>query len=309
MNRLTRWLAPTTTVRAHCDLPCGVYDPEQARIEAESVLQDHREVQGQHGRHVPHARDRDQGGARRAGQAPPRRPLARLLQARAPREGPEPPRAVLERHEAGVEGQGVDRHRRRSEAARPDRRDRCRLEGDRRRGEDPRRAAGPADIADPADIGASMTCEAPSLDGASARRGGPWRVAVVEASMAPAIEPGDWLLVDPTDARWPRRGVGRGLPRARWRRPRGQARRRRARRSGAVRRRLPRPRRRRGLAPERRRRRCDRGARLRRADRLAPIRPGPRRAARRPGLVPLRAAGAGSAGSPGRRARAARGTP
>ena len=29
-------LAPTTTVRAHCDLPCGVYDPEQARIEAES---------------------------------------------------------------------------------------------------------------------------------------------------------------------------------------------------------------------------------------------------------------------------------
>ena len=36
MNRLTRWLAPALTVRAHCDLPCGVYDPEQARIEAES---------------------------------------------------------------------------------------------------------------------------------------------------------------------------------------------------------------------------------------------------------------------------------
>ena len=35
---------------------------------------------------------------------------------------------------------------------------------------------------------------------------GPWRVAVVEASMAPAIEPGDWLLVDPTSVRWPRRG-------------------------------------------------------------------------------------------------------
>ena len=32
-----RVLAPRTTVRAHCDLPCGVYDPEQARIEAESV--------------------------------------------------------------------------------------------------------------------------------------------------------------------------------------------------------------------------------------------------------------------------------
>ena len=37
MSRLTRWLAPTTVVHAHCDLPCGVYDPEQARIEAESV--------------------------------------------------------------------------------------------------------------------------------------------------------------------------------------------------------------------------------------------------------------------------------
>ena len=36
MSRLTRWLAPTTTASAHCDLPCGVYDPEQARIEAES---------------------------------------------------------------------------------------------------------------------------------------------------------------------------------------------------------------------------------------------------------------------------------
>jgi nickel superoxide dismutase len=26
-------------VYAHCDLPCGVYDPAQARIEADSVLQ------------------------------------------------------------------------------------------------------------------------------------------------------------------------------------------------------------------------------------------------------------------------------
>lgn len=36
MSRLTRWLAPATTARAHCDIPCGVYDPQQARIEAES---------------------------------------------------------------------------------------------------------------------------------------------------------------------------------------------------------------------------------------------------------------------------------
>jgi nickel superoxide dismutase len=38
MSRLTRFLSPRTTARAHCDLPCGVYDPEQARIEAESCL-------------------------------------------------------------------------------------------------------------------------------------------------------------------------------------------------------------------------------------------------------------------------------
>jgi nickel superoxide dismutase len=36
MLPLRRLLAPRTVVRAHCDLPCGVYDPEQARIEAES---------------------------------------------------------------------------------------------------------------------------------------------------------------------------------------------------------------------------------------------------------------------------------
>jgi nickel superoxide dismutase len=34
---LRRLLAPKTTVHAHCDLPCGVYDPAQARIEAQSV--------------------------------------------------------------------------------------------------------------------------------------------------------------------------------------------------------------------------------------------------------------------------------
>jgi nickel superoxide dismutase len=33
----SRLFAPTVTVHAHCDLPCGVYDPAQARIEAESV--------------------------------------------------------------------------------------------------------------------------------------------------------------------------------------------------------------------------------------------------------------------------------
>ena len=37
MKLLTRLLEPKTTAHAHCDLPCGVYDPAQVRIEAESV--------------------------------------------------------------------------------------------------------------------------------------------------------------------------------------------------------------------------------------------------------------------------------
>ena len=36
LRALDRLSAPAA-VEAHCDIPCGVYDPEQARIEAESV--------------------------------------------------------------------------------------------------------------------------------------------------------------------------------------------------------------------------------------------------------------------------------
>ena len=38
-------------------------------------------------------------------------------------------------------------------------------------------------------------------------RDGPWRVLVAEQSMRPALEPGDWLLVDPTIKVWPKRGT------------------------------------------------------------------------------------------------------
>ncbi len=37
MRLLARLLEPRAVAHAHCDLPCGVYDPAQARIEAESV--------------------------------------------------------------------------------------------------------------------------------------------------------------------------------------------------------------------------------------------------------------------------------
>ena len=38
MNLISRFLRPVHTAHAHCDGPCGVYDPAAARISAEAVL-------------------------------------------------------------------------------------------------------------------------------------------------------------------------------------------------------------------------------------------------------------------------------
>ena len=43
---LEAFLKPHRRVHAHCDLPCGVYDPAQARIEAESVKACQEKYQG-----------------------------------------------------------------------------------------------------------------------------------------------------------------------------------------------------------------------------------------------------------------------
>jgi nickel superoxide dismutase len=43
---LEAFLKPRRTVHAHCDLPCGIYDPAQARIEAESVKACQEKYQG-----------------------------------------------------------------------------------------------------------------------------------------------------------------------------------------------------------------------------------------------------------------------
>ena len=37
MSRLSEFLAPKTAVRAHCDVPCGIYDPAQAQLAARTV--------------------------------------------------------------------------------------------------------------------------------------------------------------------------------------------------------------------------------------------------------------------------------
>ena len=46
LTHLADRLSPPPLVHAHCDLPCGVYDPAQARIEAESVKAIQEKYQG-----------------------------------------------------------------------------------------------------------------------------------------------------------------------------------------------------------------------------------------------------------------------
>ncbi len=46
LSMLEALLKPARLVHAHCDLPCGVYDPAQARIEAESVKACQEKYQG-----------------------------------------------------------------------------------------------------------------------------------------------------------------------------------------------------------------------------------------------------------------------
>ena len=38
LTQILKTLKPAPTVQAHCDGPCGVYDPAQARVAAEAVL-------------------------------------------------------------------------------------------------------------------------------------------------------------------------------------------------------------------------------------------------------------------------------
>ena len=37
MFRFRSWLAPKTVVHAHCDVPCGIYDPAGAQLAARTV--------------------------------------------------------------------------------------------------------------------------------------------------------------------------------------------------------------------------------------------------------------------------------
>jgi hypothetical protein len=87
------------------------------------------------------------------------------------------------------------------------------MEGHRGAGQDPRRRTPRLILREAVPISRPRQATGPRRvrgasrpAGARDRLAGPWRVAVADRSMRPAIEPGDWLLVDPTTRRWPRRG-------------------------------------------------------------------------------------------------------
>ena len=94
MTRLTSWLKPATTAYAHCDVPCGIYDPHQAELAARTVAR-MVELIGQLPKENPTEADR----------AKFVRCIAikegRLLQAVAYRALPGPPRPNMEDPQAG----------------------------------------------------------------------------------------------------------------------------------------------------------------------------------------------------------------
>ncbi len=61
---LSRLFAPKVKVSAHCDLPCGVYNPAQARIEAESVKAVQEKIGRERQPALPGSRHGHQGAAR-----------------------------------------------------------------------------------------------------------------------------------------------------------------------------------------------------------------------------------------------------
>ena len=57
MIRLNSWLKPTAIAHAHCDVPCGIYDPHQAELAARTVAR-MVELLGQLPKEAPSEADR-----------------------------------------------------------------------------------------------------------------------------------------------------------------------------------------------------------------------------------------------------------
>ena len=149
MLSLRTILRPTRIVDAHCDIPCGVYDPEQARIEAESCLR------------IIEKHDASDDKLFRARCIHVKEERAELVKHHLDvlwhdYFKPEHLETVPGLHElfwnankqaskvkasTNLDGQAVARRRRGEGAALDDRRHRRDVEGDRRPGEDPRQRA------------------------------------------------------------------------------------------------------------------------------------------------------------------------
>ena len=123
-------ISPPQQVSAHCDLPCGVYDPAQARVEAESVKAIQEKYQ---------ASSDDVFKERAIGIKEERADLVKhhlwvlwtdYFKPPHLEKYPLAPPAVLGRHQGGRRHQELDRPGQRPEAARPHRRDRHHLLGD-----------------------------------------------------------------------------------------------------------------------------------------------------------------------------------
>ena len=141
MLTLRTILRPTRIVDAHCDIPCGVYDPEQARIEAESCLR------------IIEKHDASDDKLFRARCIHVKEERAELVKHHLDvlwhdYFKPEHLEKYPDLHETfwkatkqASQGQAVARRRRGEGAALDDRRHRRDVEGDRRPGEDPRQRA------------------------------------------------------------------------------------------------------------------------------------------------------------------------
>ena len=117
LGRFTALLDATTTplvANAHCDLPCGVYDPAQARIEAQSVKACMEKYNASDDADFKVRATIIKEERCRPREAPPVGAVDRLLQGGPPEGVPEPARPLLDGHQ--------DRGRREKEQRREHRR-------------------------------------------------------------------------------------------------------------------------------------------------------------------------------------------
>ena len=186
---------PASTVDAHCDGPCGIYDPASARIAAEAVRSmvkkihalhihdenDATEVLGYHNNLSRYIAIKEEEAETTKRPLPD--PLDRLLQAASPRGLPRPARHVLEGRQAVLRLQGRNQARRRQCPRRGLREHPQHLLGD----QEPRRQVGAGRRLSPRQTGIRLL----------RALGGPLWFRVRGRSMEPTLHAGDLVVIRP----------------------------------------------------------------------------------------------------------------